>query len=95
MMAMAQVARTAAWAEGELDAAAALAAVHQALDQPLLAAAAHERCLNLATGTLDRPQHAQAAYRGLVGVYAQHAEQCKQDGNLEGALDQLRHCLQV
>lgn len=89
-----QVSRNGCWPEGELEASAALGATYEALHQSELAVVAQERCLDLAT-SLQQQEAAQAAYHGLVTVYAQQAELREARGDEEGALELLGRCLKV
>lgn len=62
-----QVAVTARWSPGELEASCALGLLYESLRQPILAMACHERCLHLAVD-LQRLEDAAASHAQLVQV---------------------------
>ncbi|WIA08173.1 hypothetical protein OEZ85_007627 [Tetradesmus obliquus] len=86
-----QVSVSAAWGAGELEASCALGLLYESLHQPHLAMSCHERCLQLAL-QLQRQDDAATAHAQLVQVYAQQAEHCSREGDLQGAAEFYSKC---
>lgn len=82
---------SAAWGAGELEASCALGLLYESLHQPHLAMSCHERCLQLAL-QLQRQDDAATAHAQLVQVYAQQAEHCSREGDLQGAAEFYSKC---